>query len=241
MSDRTATQTQTAAAPAAKPAQSGILQRQCACGQHTIAGGECEECKKKRETGSLQRAATSAAPVGAAPPIVHDVLRSPGRPLDPATRAFMEPRFGHDFSRVRIHDDSLAADSARAVSARAYTVGQNIAFDRGQYQPHTTEGAGLLAHELTHTVQQAGLRRAPANNAIAISSETDASEREASAAANSVMQGFRPAISARPSSLSLHRAPWGECPAGTKRTLNKEFGESLKQRAVAAGAEAAKE
>jgi len=220
---------------------SGLLQRQCACGQHTVAGGECAECRKKREGGQLQRAARDSSAVGEVPPIVYDVLRSPGQPLDAGTRAFMEPRFGQDFSGVRVHTDAKAAESARTVSARAYTVGQNIAFDRGQYQPHTPKGAGLLAHELAHTVQQAGLRRASAGNGISISSESDASEREATDAANSVMQGFQPAISARPSSLSLHRAPWGECPVGTKRTLNKEFGELLKKRAVSAGVEVASE
>lgn len=76
----------------------GLLQRKCACGNHTIAGGECAECRQKR----LQRAATNAAPVSEVPPIVHDVLRSPGQLLDPATRSFMEPRFGHDFSQVRV-------------------------------------------------------------------------------------------------------------------------------------------
>ncbi len=80
----------------------GILQRKCACGQHTIAGGECEECRQKGE-GMIQRTAVSPAPVNAVPPIVHDVLSSPGQTLDAGTRAFMEPRFGHDFSQVRVH------------------------------------------------------------------------------------------------------------------------------------------
>jgi hypothetical protein len=79
---------------------SGMLQRKCACGQHTTAGSECTECGKNRL--SLQRATQDSEletrNSGGVPPIVHDVLRSPGRPLDSATRAFMEPRFGHDFS-----------------------------------------------------------------------------------------------------------------------------------------------
>ena len=90
----------------------------------------------------------------AAPPIVDRVLSSPGRPLDPATRAFMEPHFGHDFSRVRVHTDDRAAASARAVQARAYTVGADVVFDAGQYAPGTEAGRRLLAHELTHVVQQ---------------------------------------------------------------------------------------
>ena len=89
-----------------------------------------------------------------APPVVHEVLRSPGRPLDDATRGFMESRFNHDFSGVRVHSDSRAAESARAVNALAYTVGNHVAFDHGQYAPGTTTGRGLLAHELAHVVQQ---------------------------------------------------------------------------------------
>jgi hypothetical protein len=174
------------------------------------------------------------------PASVHDVLGSPGRPLDAPTRAFVEPRFGHDFSGVRVHDDSRAAESARAVNARAYTVGQHIAFDRGQYAPHTEGGMHLLAHELAHTVQQGGLQRSPAGGELSVTSEGDASEREASAVADSVMQGSHPSISARPSALSLHRAPWGDCPVGTKRTLNAQFGELLKQRRIREGVEGAK-
>jgi hypothetical protein len=89
------------------------------------------------------------------PAIVHNVLRSPGRPLDPATRAFMEPRFGHDFSQVKLHTDERASQSARALNARAFTAGQDITFGAGEYTPETASGRRLLAHELTHVVQQA--------------------------------------------------------------------------------------
>ena len=137
------------------PVARASLQRKCACGQHTVAGGEVPECKKKRE--QLQRQAVAGpGPIGAVPQVVHDVLRSPGRPLEAGTRAFMEPRFGFDFSRVRIHTDARAAESARAVDAHAYTVGDNVVFGPGQYRPETHEGRRLLAHELTHTLQQAG-------------------------------------------------------------------------------------
>ncbi len=88
------------------------------------------------------------------PPIVHEVLRSPGQPLDEATRAFMEPRFGHDLSRVRVHTNAKAAESARAVNALAYTVGRDVVFGSGQFAPGTVAGQRLLAHELTHVVQQ---------------------------------------------------------------------------------------
>ncbi len=130
-----------------------MLQRKCACGQHTITGGECEECRQKRE-GMLQRMAVTATPVKSVPPIVHEVLSSRGKPLDASTRTFMESRFGHDFSQVRVHTDTKAAESARAVNALAYTVGGDMVFGEGQYELGTSEGKRLLAHELTHVVQQ---------------------------------------------------------------------------------------
>ncbi len=88
------------------------------------------------------------------PLIVHDVLRSPGQPLDQATRAFFEPRFGHDFSGVRVHTGSRAAESARAIDALAYTVGQDVVFGAGQYSTQSYEGLKILGHELAHTIQQ---------------------------------------------------------------------------------------
>src|SRR5271165_2676032 len=93
---------------------------------------------------------------GQAPSIVHDVLHSPGRPLDAETRAFMEQRLGSDLSGVRVHHDARAAESARAVGARAFAVGQDVVFGAGQYAPATTGGRRLLAHELAHTIQQSG-------------------------------------------------------------------------------------
>lgn len=88
MSGHTAAQSQIAAEPTITPIAGKALRRQCACGQHTAGGGECAGCKMKRE-GALQRAAISPSPVYEAPPIVHEVLRSPGQPLDAQTRAFI--------------------------------------------------------------------------------------------------------------------------------------------------------
>lgn len=88
------------------------------------------------------------------PPIVQEVLSSQGQPLDAATRSFMESRFGHDFGQVRLHTDSRADASARAVDALAYTVGHDVVFGEGRYSPSTSEGRRLLAHELTHVIQQ---------------------------------------------------------------------------------------
>ncbi len=92
--------------------------------------------------------------VPVAPSIVHDVLSESGEPLDSATRGFMEERFGHDFSHVRTHSGAKATESARAVNAAAYTVGREICFDASHYSPQTEPGRRLLAHELTHVLQQ---------------------------------------------------------------------------------------
>ncbi len=146
-------QTQTNFTPKStfSPLRSGLLQRKCACGSHMIAGGECSECRK--EPAVLQRQPiTQTRP--AVPAIVGQVLHSTGQPLDATTRAFMESRFGHDFSRVRIHRDAPAGESARAVNALAYTVGQDVVFGGRQYAPETMGGRKLLAHELAHVVQQ---------------------------------------------------------------------------------------
>ena len=137
-------------------ARQPLLQRRCACGGTPGPDGECADCKRKR----LQRSAAGAGPA-VAPPVVHDVLRSPGRPLEPDVRGAMEARFGHDFSRVRVHTDGHAAESARAVNANAYTVGRDVVFGEGRYEPASSEGQRLLSHELTHVVQQ-GAVSAPA-------------------------------------------------------------------------------
>ena len=185
------------------PARSRLLQRKCACGGTPGPSGECAECRTKR---LIQRRATRTVP-STVPPIVHDVLRSPGQPLDANSRSSMESRFGHEFGRasilprlprdasraisigpaqdryeqeadaaasrvsiapetpakksvdfggVRVHTNSLAAESARALEAHAYTLGHNIVFGAGRYAPQMGEGRALLAHELTHVLQQTG-------------------------------------------------------------------------------------
>lgn len=138
--------------PSYTPVQTGLLQRKCACGGTPGLDGECAECRKKQP--ALHRRSDGRAGPNVVPSIVHEALRSPGQPLDPAARAFMEPRFGHDFSRVRVHTDAQAAESAWAVNARAYTAGHDVVFGGGQYAAGTTAGRRLLAHELTHVVQQ---------------------------------------------------------------------------------------
>ena len=118
--------------------------------------GESEgtTAEPKKEEEQIQRKETSTNEITEAPPIVERVVTSPGTPLDAGTRLFMESRFGFDFSKVRIHTDSTAAESARAVNAVAYTVGQDVVFAGGAFSPHTASGQRLLAHELTHIIQQ---------------------------------------------------------------------------------------
>jgi hypothetical protein len=106
-----------------------------------------------RSGSSIQRK-SNTSPARAGTPVVDDVISSGGQPLDAETRAFFEPRFGYDFSHVRVHADDRAAQSARSVSAKAYTVGEHVVFGKRQFSPHTTDGRELLAHELTHVIQQ---------------------------------------------------------------------------------------
>ena len=190
----------------ATPAGGGIrLQRKCACGQHTVAGGQCSDCAKKN--GSLQRSSLNAETASQVPPIVYDVLNSPGQPLDAATRSFMEPRFRHDFSGVRVHTDQRAAESARAVNATAYTVGPTVVFGEGQFAPHTSAGRRLLAHELTHVVQQS---QSSTNAAFAVGPANDPYEQAAEHAADFVMSD-RPSSgpSAHTAGPSIQRVSFG--------------------------------
>lgn len=127
-------------APTSQPLQSFEQRPSC---------GDEEETIHRKESGNQTAGASRDAPT-----IVREVLHSPSQPLDAATRTFMESRFGYDFSGVRVHADAKAAESARAVNALAYTMGGSIVFDAGQYEPRTIAGKHLLAHELTHVIQQ---------------------------------------------------------------------------------------
>ena len=214
-----------------------LLQRTCACGQHTISGGECSTCHNERSTSLHSHRAFSssvastptqdnASPVSSdsdgayfghdfsqipvsssrpsmlqtkltghqlapmtIPPIVHSVLNSPSQPLDTDTRTFMEPRFRHDFSQVRLHTDGNAAASAQAINALAYTVGRDVVFGRGQYAPQTMAGRSLMAHELTHVVQQKLSGNNRTQQKLAINSPNDTTEIEAEHAATAITSG----------------------------------------------------
>jgi hypothetical protein len=127
---------------------------------------------------------------------VHDVVGSGGgSPLDTATREDMETRFGHDFGDVRVHTDGAAHDSAKSVNAQAYTVGSNIVFQRDKYDPSSDSGKHMLAHELTHVVQQ---RSGPvdgtdAGGGVKVSDPSDRFEREAVSNADRLMSSPAPA------------------------------------------------
>lgn len=165
-----------------------ILQRKCACGGTPGADGECEHCRQKRL--ALQRSILEQS-TAQAPALVRSALNSDGQPLDKDTRAFMESRFGHDFSQVRIHTNSNSTASARSVNARAYTVGQDIIFGSGHYHPQTTVGKKLLAHELTHVVQQKNNAGA-IQRALLVGPVDDPYEREADRVADQVVAGNKP-------------------------------------------------
>jgi hypothetical protein len=164
------------------PLSRALLQRKCACGGTPGPTGECGSCRKKklqRRSENLDLSSITHPPssFSKVPPIVGEVLRSSGQRLDSATRAFMEPRFGHDFSRVQIHTDPKASESARAVQAEAYTVGRDIVFAAGRYAPGTVIGRRLLAHELAHVTQQNGADGG--GQQLVVGSPGSASEREA--------------------------------------------------------------
>ena len=183
MSKYLTARTQPAAQPAIAPIKGVVLQRKCACGGAPGVDGECTACRQKR----LRRKPAGQAETTGVPPIVHEVLRSPGQPLDPATRAFMEPRFGHDFSAVQVHTDAQAAQSARAVNALAYTVGRDVVFATGQYAPGMRASQRLLAHELTHVVQQSA--DGALQRKLEIGPAVDRYEREADRVAEQVIRG----------------------------------------------------
>ncbi len=160
-------------------------QRACHC------SGGCLRCRTEplgEENDGLQtnRIQATGATETAVPPIVQEALFSPGQSLSPAVLAFMEPRFERDFSRVRVHTDPLAVESAAAIGARAYTSGRDVVFAAGEFQPYTESGRRLLAHELAHVGQQASSSEAgdvafPNSKIVQMESE-EAAEKEPSAA-----------------------------------------------------------
>jgi hypothetical protein len=149
----------------------------------------------------------TAAHVGLArglPPAVRTTLRSSGRPIEPATRRLMDLRFGEDFSGVRVHADDRADAAASALGARAFTAGSDIVFAHGAYAPATAPGRELLAHELTHVVQQRG---APASLPARVAPADDAHERDARSTARAVLAGTAPGRALLPAPHAIQRQP----------------------------------
>lgn len=202
-----------------------VLQRKCACDTHTM-GRECAACGRNRRN-SLQRSAVANQVESEVPPTVHDVLRSPGQPVDPATRAFFESRFEHDFSQVRVHIDDKAAESARAVNALAYTVGSHVVFGDRQYAAGTPAGRRLLGHELSHAVQQSATSGGRAlHGTPTINEPGDAFERQADAAADRIMMDEPVRGMLTSSRLAIQRqTPGGD--AEKKPPEKKEPGEVI--------------
>lgn len=195
------TSTQTKPKSSFVPVNSGLLQRKCACGNSAGLTGECSKCQSEKTI--LQRRASNQDEVSEVPPIVHEVLNSPGQPLDAETRTFMEAHFGHNFSRVRVHTDAESAESAQAVSALAYTVGRDVVFGAGQYVPQTIAGQQIIAHELAHVLQQGDAL--VSLGALHIGATENVYEHEADQAAESILKGQTVPISTAP--VLLQRQP----------------------------------
>jgi len=162
-----------------------VLQAKCTCGGTPGPTGECAQCRARRlEQESVQQ-----------------TLQAPARPLDAAARGQFERAWGHDFSAVRIHADEDAARSAEAVGAHAYTVGRDVVFARGRYEPGSERGHRLLAHELTHVRQQQG---APADGSVALLRDA-AAENEADRAPATVTRHVAPALQRQDDPFNLGR------------------------------------
>ena len=163
----------------------------------SVAGSSCRSVVSHRREVEGQRPfvnATLRRAANGALRHAQEVLQSPGAPLDGSSRAYFEPRFGRDFSMVRTHSDAKAATSAGALSALAYTVGQHIVFGKGAPDRNSSGGRTLLAHELTHVVQQGGGSAPPG----------PAQERDAEDASQAVELGNRPAVR-KPSGVGIAR------------------------------------
>src|SRR5262245_265740 len=158
--------------------------------------------RRKREQRTQGEAASTRRP---APAGARSAPQTSGAPLEHGTREFMEQRFGHDFSRVRVHADSEAASSAKSANAQAFTVGNNVVFGSGQYNPGSPSGKQLLAHELAHVVQQ--------DKPSAGSAQTSDYESEANAASRRVAKGERASVTLAAPPVMQKQALPGNAPA----------------------------
>jgi hypothetical protein len=133
--------------------ESHLQRASCACGGTCSKCGGGDAARERLQTKSVGHGEVEHA---GATPVLGDVLRSTGEQLDTSTRSLMESRLGHDFGGVRVHTDARAAEAAESYNSRAFTLGRDVVFGAGQYAPKTSAGLKLLAHELTHVVQQSG-------------------------------------------------------------------------------------
>lgn len=167
-----------------------LLQRSCACATAKTAARACPECERKR----IQRRVADTGSAGHASGIAHAAnLADGGSPLPSPLRQRLEPGFGTNFADVRVHDDSASHDAARMLHAEAFTCGQHVYFGAGHYRPGLRSGLHLIAHELTHTVQQRGLSAAPvaAHSGVEVAAVDSPLEHEADRAADSAIAGRR--------------------------------------------------
>ncbi len=153
----------------------------------------------------------------------HFASQGAGQALNAETRAVLEPRFGHNFGDVRVYADGQADQLARDFEARALTVGQDVFFAHGEYAPDSASGMGLLAHELTHTIQQRGAKSN--GKPLEVSQRGDAGEREADAAASSVASGGTAHVHSSSGGLSVQcfqgpDAEWQENKAAHEQSRN---------------------
>jgi len=154
-------------------------------------------------------------------------IRGGGQPLPESVRDFFEPRFGHDFSQTRVHVDAKAAESASAVNALAYTVGRDIVFGAGQYAPDKTAGKRLIAHELTHVMQQSGAASGIQRLGLMEQPGETQLEREADLQTMRMIETCTvglPQVTGRLQALGLQRQA-DEC--GTRGPANQEPGQPL--------------
>jgi hypothetical protein len=209
----------------------GAVQRMCA---------ECEDEEKKQvqaKTVSSREPPPAGVP-GEASPVLDVVGHGGGQPLAPPVRAAMEAALGADFSAVRVHTDAKAARSAAAVSAQAYTVGNEVVFGHGAFAPGTSEGRRTLAHELAHVLQQ---RAGPVSGTdtgtgVRVSDPSDSFEQDAEATASRVLPRPRPAAShGRPADgmppnqqgLSAADCPGAPLPQPAHKALSRMIDDGL--------------
>ena len=192
------------------PDKAGIVHRACACGRRHTGTGPCTECQKKRvarlpcDARRVREERAGPAPGTGRASHARRAFECSG------ARATFEPRFGRDFSRVRVHTDARAAAAAAAIEARAFTVGRHIVFGAGEFAPDRPEGTRLLAHELTHVVQQDQTSSLVPEH-LELAPSSGPAEQEAVAVADRFMQGAAAMLSSEP--IAREITPSGSGPA----------------------------